>query len=181
MTIHETPQSLTIRVRIKRYVLPIALHVMLALALGVGVIIGLIGLVFVLTNRVALVQHAEWVIASFFLFPLFLNSSFWYLFGYEEMVIDKKQLTYRRSNRLLSRSKRYPLDAIESIECWEKKVPDSWIGRKHLRMREAHRAFLWQDMGHIDLIAVNSYQPIFNGLLPNEVKEVCTLLRKVMR
>jgi energy-coupling factor transporter transmembrane protein EcfT len=142
---------------------------MITIALGI-----LTGLVFLISIR-----GIEIPLQAYFqilLFPIFLNLAMWFIFGYEKIIIMDDQLEIIKSNRIFSRSQKYNLCEIKSVEIRKKKSRSIERIQYIKEMRNA--MLIWRNMGQIILKTDNSESTILNGLHENEIVKMKLLLEK---
>jgi hypothetical protein len=107
---------------------------------------------------------------NFCFFLLFFFLSVWFIFGYEKIIIDKREEKIKiiKSNYLFTFTKLVSIDKINRIACYEYK--NSFFEEYRDYIRESQKAFFWIDMGKISVYTNIDKISILNGLSRTDCK-----------
>ncbi|MFK7772111.1 MAG: hypothetical protein AB8F94_08220 [Saprospiraceae bacterium] len=175
MEILDTPESLEIKVPIRKYWIPMFLCGASAIVFSISVI-----LFFLLLAKKIIVGDSLGIpielYAHILLCPIFLNLAMWFNFGYEKIIFTNDRLELIKSNRIFYRKKKFNVSEINSVEI-RKDNPN--ILERVQYIREMRRAvFFWRKMGRIILKTNKSKLTILNGLPRGEVVQMKQLIEK---
>ena len=115
MEILDTPESLEIKVPIRKYWIPMFLNGVAAIVLGIISILFLLIIIKKTIEGDSLDIQIE-IFSQVLLFPIFLNFAMWFNFGYEKIIFTNDRLEIIKSNRIFSRKKIINLNEINSVE-----------------------------------------------------------------
>lgn len=173
MEILDTPEKFEIKVPIRKYWIPMFLSGSVTIVSGV---ISATLLAIIFDGVVNEFHFPNEIFIHFLLFPIFLNLSMWFVFGYEKIIFKNDRLELIKSNHIFSRKKVLNLCEITSIEI--RKDNPNIIDRVHY-LSEMRRAIIfWRKMGRIILKSKESRLTILNGLPKNEAVKTKILIER---